>query len=215
MRLTINQEDWRRALKTAGITYIYKQSASDPHAAEKVFTAQEAANCLACSLSGAASMPLLCLLRSDPGRLWDRRRNLAGDAVTQATDSLYGKLFPDDLTARRLWRTTQIGRMIRTTINADLVSQAPEDAAFTSETIELISHLVFTQKRSLIDAVTLTLTSVERLEISQTLDSVRDELAKAWESPHWAGKIPAEVFSDPGNLQALKTDVMRALNAGK
>lgn len=210
-----NQEDWRRALKAAGITYIYKQSASDPHAAEKVFTAQEAANCLACSLTGAASMQLLCILRSAPERLWDRKRNLVGDAVGQMTESVYGQLFPDELTARRLWRTTQIGRMVRTTINADLASQSPEDAAFTRETIEIVSHLVFTQKRSLIDAVTLTLTSTERLEISRMIDEVRSALTKACSDAQWVGKSPTEMFSDPGNLQILKTDVMRALNAGK
>ncbi|WP_457401629.1 AIPR family protein [Variovorax sp. PvP013_2] len=210
-----NQEDWRRTLKAAGITYIYKQSASDPHAAEKVFTAQEAANCLACSLTGTASMQLLSALRSTPERLWDRRRNLAGDAVAQTADSLYGQLFPDELTARKLWRTTQIGRMIRTTINADLATQSLEDAAFTRETIELVSHLVFTRKRTLTDAVTLTLTSAERMEISVAIDEVRSELAKACAEAHWVGKPPAEIFSHPGNLQALKADVMRALKITK
>ena len=210
-----NQEDWRRTLKVDGITYIYKPSASDPHAAEKVFTAQEAANCLACSLTGVANMVLLCILRSAPERLWDRRRNLAGDVVAQTAESLYGQLFPDELTARRLWRTTQIGRMVRTTINADLATQSPEDVAFTQETIELVSHLVFTQKRSLIDAVTLTLTSAERLEISGVIDEVRNELAKAYANAHWVDKVPAEVFSDPSTLQILKVDVMRALNPAK
>ncbi|MGJ7545637.1 AIPR family protein [Variovorax sp. LT1R16] len=210
-----NQEDWRRTLKAAGITYIYKQSASDPHAAEKVFTAQEAANCLACSLMGTASMQLLCALRSTPERLWDRRRNLAGDAVAQTADSLYGQLFPDELTARKLWRTTQIGRMVRTIINADLGTQSLEGAAFTRETIELVSHLVFTRKRTLIDAVTLTLTSAERMEISVAIDDIRSELAKACAGAHWVGKPAAEIFSDPGNLQTLKADVIRALNTAK
>ena len=210
-----NQEDWRRTLKAAGITYIYKQSASDPHAAEKVFTAQEAANCLACSLSGTANIELLALIRSEPERLWDRKRDLAGSTVAQVGDSLYGKLFPDSLSARCLWRTTQIGRMVRTTIDADLVTQPPEQAAFIQETVELVSHIVFTWKRSLINASTLTLTSAERDQFSRAIDDVRAALATAWTAAHWAGKVPAEVFADPADLQTLKVDVLRALNPRK
>jgi hypothetical protein len=207
-----NQENWRKTLQASGVTYIYKQSASDPHAADRVFTAQEAANYLAAvGRDKNAWIDGLVIARTEPARLWDRRCNFAGVAVPDADDSIYGKLFPSSLTARRLWRTTQIGRMVRDVIEADAPTQTPELAAMSSETVFLVAHIVFIRLNALSDANTLMLTTVERQTVSQEIDAVRLALDAAYAANDWGGVAPAAVFSDRSSLATLKGDVLRAL----
>ena len=211
-----NQENWRKTLKTSGVTYIYKQSASDPHAAERVFTAQEAANCLAAANRDKDTWAAgLVIARTAPSRLWDRRGDFAGAGVIDASDSIYGKLFPNSLTARRLWRTTQIGRLVRDVIEADLSSQSPELAAVSAETVFLVTHIVLIRLNTLSEAITLMLTTVERQAISKEIEAVCLALDTEYSTNDWGGALPATVFTDQSNLQALKGGILRALSKQK
>lgn len=207
-----NQENWRKTLKASGVAYIYKQSASDPHAGERVFTAQEAANYLAAAnRDNNTWADGLVIARTQPSRLWDRRGDFGGIAVLDTDDSIYGRLFPSSLTARRLWRTTQIGRMVREVIEADAPTQPPELAVVTIETVFLVAHIVFIRLKALSDAITLSMTIDERKSVSKEIDAVRLALDTAYASNDWAGAEPAAVFSDPASLVTLKGDILRTL----
>lgn len=207
-----NQENWRRTLKASGVTYIYKPSAQDPHAAERIFTAQEAVNYLACaSKDGKNWAQLLSLVMSGSMLLWEQKRNLQGDAVTSVEDSVYGRLFVSSLTARRLWRTTQIGRMVRELVEADAEVLPPEEGALQKAAVFLIVHLVFSKQYGLCDGATVMLTGAEREAISLEAEKVREALSQAYAQEDWGGAEPAAVFADLSNLQLLKRKVMAAL----
>lgn len=208
-----NQENWRKTLKASGVAYIYKQSASDPHAGTRVFTAQEAANYLAASNRDKNTWAEgLVIARTEPSRLWDRSGDFAGVTVLDAGDSIYGKLFPSSLTARRLWRTTQIGRMVREIIEADAPEQPLNIAVVTKETVFLVAHIVLIRLNALNDAITLMLTTTERQAVSKEIDAVRLALDKAYSDNDWGGAEPAAVFSDQASLGALKGGILRALS---
>lgn len=209
-----NQENWRRTLRASGVTYIYKPSAQDPHAAERIFTAQEAANYLACaSKDGKNWAQLLSLVMAGSSQLWEQKRNLQSEAVTSVDDSIYGRLFVSSLTARRLWRTTQIGRMVRELVEADAEVLPPEEGALQRAAVFLIVHLVFSKQYSLCDGATVMLTGAERETISREAEKVREALSQAYAQEDWGGAEPAVVFADLSNLQQLKRKVMAALAA--
>lgn len=207
-----NQENWRRTLKASGVTYIYKPSAQDPHAAERIFTAQEAANYLACaSRDGKNWAQLLSLVMSGSTLLWEQKRNLQAEAVGSVEESVYGRLFVGSLTARRLWRTTQLGRMVRELVEADAEVLPPEEGALQKAAVFLIVHLVFSRLHSLCDGVTVMLTGAERDTISREAEKVREALSQAYAQEDWGGAEPAMVFADLSNLRRLKGQVMAAL----
>lgn len=209
-----NQENWRRTLKASGVTYIYKPSAQDPHAAERIFTAQEAVNYLACaSKDGKYWATLVGWVMAGSSLLWEQKRNFEGKAVEPVEDSVYGRLFTGSLTARRLWRTTQLGRMVRELVEADAQTLPPEEGALQKAAVFLIVHLVFSRLHRLCDGVTLMLTRAERDAVSQEAEKVREALAQAYGQEDWGGQEPAAVLADPSNLQYLKRQVMAALAA--
>jgi hypothetical protein len=206
-----NQENWRKTLQASGVFYIYKQSASDPHAAARVFTAQEAANYLAAANRDKETWADgVATAQTAPSRLWDQRGDFSGRAVPNTSDSIYGRLFPSSLTARRLWRTTQIGRMVRDVIEADASTQSPELAALSIESTLLVAHLVFIRLNALSDATTLMLTSAERQAVSREIDAVRLALDAAYASNNWGGAEPVAVFSDRASLATLKGEILRS-----
>ncbi len=209
-----NQENWRRTLQASGVTYIYKPSAQDPHAAERVFTAQEAANYLACaSKDGKAWADGLKLVMGGSAALWDQKKNYFGADVTQVEDSVYGRLFLSSMTARRLWRTTQIGRLVRDAVDADIQTLPPPEAALEKASLYLIVHLVFSRLQRLCDGITLMLTSAERGEISTEIEQVRIKFAEAYGSEDWGDAEPSTVLTDLSNLKSLKSSVMAAFAA--
>lgn len=211
-----NQESWRRTLQTSGITYIYKQSASDPHASGQVFTAQEAAQYLAAAnADGNTCIAGLLLAQNRPADLWSRSTDFAGAAVTDKQASVYGRLFPDSLTARRLWRTTQMGRFMREVVEADvaaLMPTKPAAAALMHAALPMVMHIVFIRLKALAEAEALILTTAERDQISLELDAVRAAVETEYAKPAWSGKEPATAFGDAGDLRTLKRDLMRVLN---
>nr|WP_296016970.1 AIPR family protein [uncultured Acidovorax sp.] len=209
-----NQENWRRTLKASGVTYIYKPSAQDPHAAERIFTAQEAVNYLACaSKDGKNWAQLLNLVMSGSPLLWEQKRNLQGESVASVDESVYGRLFVSSLTARRLWRTTQIGRLVHELVEADAEVLPPEQGALQKAAVFLIVHLVFARLFSLCDGITVMLTGAERATISREADRIRAAMAQAYGKENWGGAEPLAVFADLSNLRRLKGQVMATLAA--
>lgn len=212
-----NQENWRRTLKASGVTYIYKPSNTDPAPGDSVFTAQDAARYLALALADKSwPQALLAAHDSQVVRLWDARLDFAGQPVSDPAQSAYKRLFPDHLTARRLWRVTQIGRQVQSTLDADaeaMAAHAPEEAAKARALTDLALHLVMLRPAVPLDAVTLRLTPAERTALSAELDRVRRALWAAFDSEDWGGETPAAVAMQPEALQRLKRKALAALAA--
>jgi len=211
-----NQENWRRTLKASGITYIYKPSSADPAPGDSVFTAQDAARYLALALNDKACWPQALLLAQGGGAaaLWDARADFAGQPVTDPAQSAYKRLFPDHLTARKLWRVTQIGRLIQSALHTDAAAMdaaAPLEAAKTRALADLVTHLVLIRPAAVRDAVTLRLTDGERQALSADLDQVRQALATVFDAEDWAEQAPATVVLQPEALRLLKRKTLAAL----
>jgi hypothetical protein len=204
-----NQENWRRTLRAAGVTYIYKPSVTDPRTLGSMFTAQEAARCLAAmTLEGAR------IARVTPEKLWERQQDCAGAPVTDIRNSIYGTTFPDSLTARRLWRTVQIARLVCEAIEAEASSQAesdPHGAAILNEGVLFALHLIFLRRRDLLDGRTLGLTTDERQQLSREIEATRLAFAEAFKNEAWGDLTASQVLADLGNLQTLKGRALRTL----
>ncbi|MCZ8234804.1 MAG: AIPR family protein [Inhella sp.] len=221
MALDDNQENWRRTLKASGITYIYKPSSVDPAPGDSVFTAQDAARFLALALSDKTCWPeaLLLAAGSDgPASLWDTRADFKGQAVADPAQSAYKRLFPDHLTARRLWRVVQMGRLMRNTVEDDAAAMeaaAPEQADKELALANLAMHLVLLRAGALQDAATLRLTTPERGRISSDLDEIRRAVRAAYDAEDWGGELPVAVMRQAENLRRLKAKTMAALAAAQ
>lgn len=204
-----NQESWRRTLQSEGVTYIVKRSAVDGPADVNTFTLMDAAEARA--LRGGAGLQLLI---EQPARLWDRTLDLAGNKATLEKPSVYKLLFPDDLTARQLWRTVQFARFVRRTIEQDAASMASvQDAELANHSVQLLIHVMLIHCKDLCDGESLSLTDPELSTLSVALDKARGVLVQVYPQIETAQRSPSEVFVDMTTLNALKAKVMQALQA--
>ncbi|ACB36421.1 conserved hypothetical protein [Leptothrix cholodnii SP-6] len=204
-----NQESWRKTLQSEGVTYIVKRSTSDGPADINSFTLQEAAEARA--LLGSAGLELLL---EHPVRLWDRGHDVKGDKATADKPSAYKTVFPDSLTARKLWRTVQIARIVQQTIEQDAMAMtSPLESDFARQSARLMAHVILIRCKSLTDGETLALTTNEQLTVSSTLDTARNALVQAYSEIETTQRPFAEAFADLSTLCALKALVMQALHA--
>lgn len=204
-----NQESWRRTLQSEGITYVVKRSAVDGPADDNTFTLTDAAEARA--LSGGAGFRTLV---EHPARLWDRSLHMIGNQLMPERPSAYKALFPDALTARQLWRTVQIARFVRRTIEQDAGSMTSEqDADLAKNSIRLLAHVMLIHCRALCDGESLSLHSTELTTLSAGLDKARAALVEAYPQIEIAQRSPSEVFVDMTTMDALKARVMQALQA--
>ena len=196
-------------LLSEGITYIVKRSAVDGHADDNTFTLMDAAEARA--LRGWAGLQLLI---EQPARLWDRTLDLAGNKATPENPSAYKLLFPDALTARQVWRTVQVARSVRRTIEQDAASMVSEqDADFAKNSMRLLIHVMLVRCKALCDGESLSLDNTELASLSVLLDKARAALIQAYTQIEIAQRSPSEVFVDLTTLKALKAQVMQTLQA--
>lgn len=204
-----NQECWRRTLQSEGVTYIVKRSAVDGPADDNTFSLLDAAEARA--LRGAVG---LYMLIEQPARLWDRRLDMEGNKATPENPSAYKLLFPDALTARQLWRTVQIARFVRRTIEQDAASMTSEqEADFAKHSVRLLTHVLLVRFNALCDGESLSLDNSELATLSIALDKARAALVQAYPQIEIAQRSPSEVFVDLTAMNALKAAVMQALQA--
>mgnify|MGYP001473447871 CR=1 FL=1 len=204
-----NQECWRRTLQSEGVTYIVKRSAVDGPADDNTFTLLDAAEARA--LRGVAGLNMLI---GHPARLWDRTQDMGGNNATPENPSAYKLLFPDSLTARHLWRTVQIARFVRRTIEQDAASMASEhEADIARNSVRLLTHVLLVHCRALCDGESLSLGNTEIAALSYALDKARGALVQVYPQIETAQRSPSEVFVDMTTLNALKAPLMQALKA--
>lgn len=207
------QEQWRRTLAEAGITYIVKPAADDPHVSDTVFTAREAASCLACSCAHPDGLQLLVLLRTRPERLWDTQLDVIGLPASEEHPAVHDLVFPPELTPRRLWRLTQCARLVHGIVQAGAEALGAEEAPWARASAPLVQYLVALRLRRLQDGDALALNEAERLALSRETDRVQQALLSACQRETWPDPTPEAVFADPDALLTLKTAVLRTLAA--
>ena len=208
--LDVNQEHHRRTLQASGIHYLYKHAADDPAISERVFCIEDAAHDLACATTGRDALDLVVMAAATPDALLDRQRRIDGSPAQSLLDSCYGRLFGDALTARELWRVCQIGRMVKTAVDASVVNRQGAEAEIVRRGVTFLLHLVFTLTE-MRDGATLQLTEAERDEVSKAVDAARFAMIDAYGKHAWDQKEPAEVFVNAEDLRDLKAATMKRL----
>jgi len=210
------QENWQDTLRMAGLTYLVKQGADDPPLSNTCFSARELAPYLACAVATAEWPHYVVAAKADKKKLFGR------EGLVSARDPLhraYDYLFADSLTARRMWRVTQIGRAVIETVKARSNAE-PDPVGQLHGTLPakdilanagwLALHVVLIRQRSLMDGAELYLTDAERQTLSRDIDLVAQQLVTIVQSQQW-GKQARAVFENKTDCQALKGRLMAAL----
>jgi hypothetical protein len=210
------QDSWQTTLQMAGITYLVKQGQDDPSPSDTCFSARELAPYLACTVTTADWPHYLVAAKSDKKKLFGR------DGLVSAQDPLrraYDCLFADSLTARRMWRTAQIGRAVIDTVKSRSNAE-PDPANQPSGTLPakdvlanagwFILHVVLIRQAVLVDGAELGLTAAEREILSREVDLVAQQLVTVVQSMQW-GKQARAVFENRADCQTLKGRLMASL----
>lgn len=210
------QDNWQNTLRMAGVTYLVKQGDDDPPLSEACFNARELAPYLACAVTSGDWPHYVVAAKADKKKLFGREGFVsAQDPLRQA----YGTLFADSLTARRMWRMTQIGRAVIETVKAR--SAAESDPAgqlggtLTAKEILsnagwLILHIISIRQKNMLEGTELNLTDAERLALSHDVDLVAQQLVSVVQAHQW-GKQARAVFENKADCQTVKRYLMAAL----
>ncbi len=210
------QETWQDTLRLAGITYLVKQGEDDPQPSATCFSTRELAPFLACAATTSDWPHYVVAAKADKKKLFGR------EGFVSAQDPLrhaYDYLFADSLTARRMWRIAQIGRIVIETVKARSNAEAdptgqPSGTLPAKDILAnagwLILHAVFIRQRSLLDSADLNLTDVEKQLISRDVDLVAQQLVAVVQSMQW-GKQARAVFENKTDCQTVKGRLMAAL----
>ena len=209
------QPYWHELLQRAGIGYQYKPGDDGPSVGEHAFSAREAAPALACSVGGHDWAHFVVAAKADRKRLF--KRPLLGQAHLQADDA-YSRVFNDTLTAKELWRAVQVSRLVDGAMRARAASE-PDPQGLAAGTLRaadvlregrwLVLHVLFC-KTGLRRGPELALTVAERQRISNTTDTIANQLVAAAQAQAW-GKQARAVFENRTDCMALKAALMQAL----
>lgn len=214
--LDSRQDMWQDTLRMAGVTYLVRQGEDDPPPSDTCFSVRELAPFLACVVTTNDWPHYVVAAKADKKKLFGREGFVsAQDPLLQAYDTL----FTDSLTARRMWRVTQVGRAVIETVKARSVSE-PDPVGQSSGVLPaktilanagwLILHVVFIRQRNMLDGAELKLTAVERQTLSLDVDLVTEKLVNVVQAQQW-GKLARAVFENKTDCQTVKGHLMAAL----
>jgi hypothetical protein len=209
------QAMWQQTLRLAGIEYIVKHGEDDPQPSQTSFSARELAPYLACTVTTNDWQDFLVAAKSDKKRLFGR------EGLVSATDPLrqsYERLFADSLTAKQMWRITQIGRTVVGKIR-DRASAEADPMGLQQGTLpakEILSHgawmalhVVFI-RLPLHNGHELNLNVEELTALSREIDLVADRLVNAVQAVQW-NKQARSVFENKTDCRSVKGRLMAAL----
>ncbi|KIO50513.1 abortive phage infection protein [Nitrosospira sp. NpAV] len=209
------QSVWRQTLEMAGVEYQVKHGDDDAPASNTCFSIRDAAPILACTMTGSDWQEFVVAAKTDKRRLFGRA-GLVGES-----DSLrdaYFRLFPDSLTARQIWRSVQIGRIVQTKVR-DRASAEADPANLPAETLPareilkhcgwLLLHVLFIRTQ-LQNGVELMLTMNECGDLSREIDTVAQRMVDVVQAMQW-NKQARSVFENRADCRAVKGRLMAAL----
>lgn len=194
-----NQIQWAQTLQQSGVSYRYKSGELD----QEDFDVETAAKALAC-WAGDSDCNLIALAKKDAKKLFSR---VVGEELHGAT---YHHLFKDSLQARQLWRIVQIHQLMRESLKSDARQAAGVDKDITSNSLMLLSHIVYLKIKPHIDHNDLKLSLLHSNIVRTTAQSITQTIIAEYKKFNW-GKTPASVFKNASDLKTLKGAVMAAL----
>lgn len=211
------QSRWQETLRMAGITYLVKQSADDPPLSNTCFSAREIAPYLACTVTTNEWPDYVIAAKTDKKKLFGREGLVSSkDPLRQS----YKTLFTDSLTAKRMWRTVQVGRAVRDAVKGR--STEPDPTNLPPDTLPareilahafwLILHVVFIRQRDLLYSTELALTDTEKQTISREVDLLASKLVTIVQGKHDWGKRARALFGNKTDCLAVKKMLMAAIN---
>lgn len=209
------QAIWQQSLQMAGVTYLVKQGDDNPPLSSTCFSARELAPFLACTVTTHDWPNYVVAAKADKKKLFGRM------GLISATDPLcssYERLFADSLTAKQMWRTVQIGRMVLEKVRAR--ASAESDPAglpvgtlpareILNHGVWLVLHVIFIRLQ-LQKGPTLTLTQDEMTAISREVDLVCERLVSSVQGVQW-NKQARSVFENKTDCRTVKGRLMAAL----
>tara|TARA_R110001599_G_scaffold56410_5_gene156063 strand:+ start:19815 stop:21515 length:1701 start_codon:yes stop_codon:yes gene_type:complete len=194
-----NQIQWAQTLQQSGVFYRYKSGELD----QEDFDVETAAKALAC-WAGDSECNLIAQAKKDAKKLFSR---VAG---YEAHGSTYHHLFKDSLQARQLWRIVQIHQLIRESLRSDARQASGVDKEITTNSLMLLSHIVYLKIKQHIDHNDLKLSLAQSNIVRTTAQSITQIVIAEYKKVDW-GKTPAAVFKNASDLKTLKGVVMAAL----
>lgn len=210
------QNAWQDTLRMAGVTYLVKQGEDDPSLSDICFSVRELAPFLACAVTTGDWPHYVVAAKADKKKLFGREGFVSPqDPLRQA----YGTLFADSLTARRMWRAAQVGRIVIETVKARSASESdpvgqPGGTLPAKDILSnagwLILHIVFIRQKNMLDGAELNLIDAERQALSRDVDWVAQQMVTVVQSVQW-GKQARAVFENKTDCQTVKARLMAAL----
>ncbi|MHB0764826.1 AIPR family protein [Stutzerimonas sp. NM35] len=208
---------WQRTLKLQGIDYLIKQGDEDPLPSATVFSIQEAAPALACTLPDRDWVDFVVMAKSERRKLFTRSSLVSNQSGVQFP--AYERLFIDSLTARSIWRAVQVSRFVRSHMSERARTESdpatlPPGTLPVQEILRhgswLLLHVLFV-RTELHNGVDLTLTEEELQRLSLEFDNAVLKLAKVVQTQQW-GKQARSLFTNKTDCQTIKRLLMAALN---
>ncbi len=206
-------------LKIAGIEYILKHGEDDLPASDTCFSVSDAALYLACTLTSNNWPDFLIAAKTDQKKLFGRVGLVAS---SHALHDAYDKIFPDSLTARKIWRTVQMGKLVRQQIQARAKAETDPGNLGTDRLpakeilrhgVWLLLHLTF-MRCPLQNGGGLQLDADEIGQLSRAVDHLAQCLIQVMQAQGW-GKQAKSVFENKADCQVIKTRLMVELNRRK
>jgi hypothetical protein len=210
------QSRWRDTLALVDTVYVCKQGDDDPVHGAQVFNIREAALALACGITGQDWAEFVVAAKADRRRLFKNDFDAAANNV-----SAYARVFSDTLTAKELWRSVQVSRLVDEAMRARAASEADPQAleAGTLRAADVLRegrwlalHVLFI-KTGLRRGESLYLSAEERARVSAAVDAIAQALVSAAQGQAW-GKQARAVFENRADCAALKARVMQTLAQG-
>lgn len=209
------QAMWQQTLHMAGIEYIVQHGQDDPPPSPTNFSVRELAPYLACTVTANDWQDYLVAAKTDKKRLFGR------EGLVPATDPLrqsYERLFADSLTAKQMWRITQIGRTVIGKVR-DRASAEGDPKGLLPGTLParevlahgawMVLHVIFI-RLSLHNGVELSLSTDELTALSREIDLVADRLVTVVQAIQW-NKQARSVFENKTDCRSVKGRLMVAL----
>ncbi|CAD0346837.1 AIPR family protein [Xanthomonas hortorum pv. cynarae] len=209
------QTMWQQTLQMAGITYLVKQGEDDPPLSPTCFSARELAPFLACTVTTNDWQDYVTAAKADKKKLFGR------EGLVSATDPLrqsYERLFADSLTAKKMWRIAQIGRVVVEKVRARAIAEGdpaglPAGSLPAREILThgtwLVLHVIFIRLQ-LQNGPALALTQDELTAISREVDLVCERLVSSAQGVQW-NKQARSLFENKTDCRTVKSRLMVAL----
>ena len=208
---------WQKTLKAANITYIFKHGVDTPKISGNTFSIREVAPALACCITGSDWFEFMVTAKSNPQLFYQDLSTIQNQSkktgMSEISKNSYNRIFADSLTAKEMWRTVQISRIVKNTVKARTKSESSPNKNILQEGRLLVLHIVLF-KTQLRDGSSLNLDNTEIGHLSKAIDIVANEIVTQTLALNFQ-KQPKSIFRNKIDCQSIKQKMMQALGQQK